>query len=171
LEGAVKLFLLGASGAKKRIRLLALCLAALPLCVVSVSSGADETAPLKLPAVKKMASRVAFYPTQAKRLNQQGRALVEFSISQQGRTTNVLVSSAEPPGVFDSTVMEFVRELQFDVPGDWVASGGPQHKYHVSFVFLFRPCRNAAPCEEIAPFPADNTIRITTAPLPAPSGH
>jgi TonB family protein len=112
-----------------------------------------------------------FYPAQALRLNQQGRALVEFSISARGRTSDVAIVSAEPPGIFDSTVAKFVRELQFDVPGNWMASGGPQHKYHLSFVFLLRPCRDPTPCDQIASFPADDTYTVTTAPLPAPSGH
>jgi len=96
---------------------------------------------------------------------------VEFAISAKGRVTDFAVTSAEPPGVFDSVVTAYVRALQFDVPSDWEASGGAAHKFHFGFVFLLRPCRDGGPCQELEPLPADQSFTVKTEPLALPTKH
>jgi TonB family protein len=148
------------------VHLLALSLVAALVCV---SSRADETAPVKVPHIKNFSG--LFYPNSAKRLDQQGRVLLEFAISAKGRATDLAVTSAEPPGVFDGVVAKYVQALQFEVPSDWEASGGARRKFHFGFLFLLRPCRDTGPCEELEPFPADQSFTVKTAPLPLPTGH
>ena len=153
------------------LRLLPLHLLALSLVtsLACIASNADEAAPLKVPHIKSFSG--LFYPNSAKRLDQQGRVLVEFAISPKGRVTDLVVASAEPPGVFDSAVTTYVRALQFDVPSDWGASGAASHKFHFSFLFLLRPCRETGPCQELEPLPADQSVTVKTAPLALPAGR
>jgi TonB family protein len=144
---------------------------AVMLCVFGAFSPADEAPSPKLPALKKSGLPALFYPAPARRLSQQGRVLVEFAISPKGRVVDASVTSADPRGVFDDTAISYVRALEFDVPADWESSGGPNHRYHFSFVFLFRPCLDTTPCEELAPLPADRSVTVTTPPLAPAPGH
>jgi TonB family protein len=145
-------------------------LAAILLLALAFSLQAEEPVVPKLPTLKSPHSVVGlFYPERAVRLGQQGRVLVEFAISPKGRPVDVAVTAAEPQGVFNDTVTSYIRALQFDVPTDWEASGAARVKYHISFVFLLRPCREGVPCDDIVQFPADSSVMITRPPLaPAP---
>jgi TonB family protein len=145
-------------------------LAPILLCALAFSLQAEEPVLPKLPKIKNPHSVAGlFYPMRAVRLSQQGRVLVEFAISPEGRAVDVTVAAAEPQGVFDDTVTSYIRGLQFDVPTNWEASGAALLKYHISFAFLLRPCRDGVPCDDIPQFPADSSVTITRPPVaPAP---
>ena len=140
------------------------CLAVLLGGMSCLLAHADETAPA-LPEVRKPWPPL-YYPDKARQANQQGRALVEFEISPQGRVLEPMVTSSDPQGTFDSTALDYVRELVFEVPADWEASGAAHFKFYFGFVFLLRPCQ--APCREPEPYPADRSLMVTGKPLGTP---
>jgi len=142
-------------------------LAAMLGCVLCLPLRADDPSP-ELPKLKSGWPALN-YPEEARRQNQPGRVLVVFEISPQGHVLDPRITSAEPQGVFDAAVLAYVHALEFDVPGDWEASGGAHQEFYFGFVFRLRPCRE--PCEELLPFPADRSIIVTgQAPGSAP-GH
>ena len=149
---------------------LSLGFGAVLLCVFGAAVCAVGSKPLKLPHLKTPAPTAANYPLRAARLNQEGRVLVEFKISQKGRVSALAVTLAEPSGAFDAAALHYVRDLQFDVPTDWEASGGMDQSFHFGFIFLLRPCQVTGPCEELAPYTADRSFWIIQAPLPPARG-
>jgi TonB family protein len=145
------------------LRLSSYCVAVMLSCIFCSPLQADDAEGAKLPKFKPGA--LGYYPNAALRLSQQGRVLVEFEISPEGRAVDLTITSSEPQGVFDKTVTMYVLGGQFDVPSDWETSGGTHRRYHMSFLFLLRPCRATGPCEELAPFPADGSVTVTRPPL------
>ncbi|MBV8910345.1 MAG: energy transducer TonB, partial [Gammaproteobacteria bacterium] len=114
------------------------------------------------------------YPLAARRLDIQGRVLVEFTISPTGRVPRAptVLLAEEPEGrvILQTAASNYVRGMQFKVPTNWNAVGGPHHKFRVSFVFLLRPCPDGALYEEPAPyFGADRWFKITAPPLEPPA--
>src|ERR1700752_3441026 len=105
------------------------CLLAALTWAVCSPVHSDDSQERPIPHIKNFSG--LFYPAVAKRLSQQGRILVEFEISPKGRVVGLTVVSAEPQGIFDPAVTRYVQALQFDVPGDWEASGGAHHKYRL----------------------------------------
>jgi TonB family protein len=129
----------------------------------------EEAEPLPLAKHIKGAPVPDYYPAPAKRLSQEGRVLVAFKISSAGRAVDIRIAAAEPQVVFDGTVTALIRGLEFTVPSDWEASGRSHREYTFSFVFRLSPC--LAPCEPLAPFPADYMpVTITGSRLPS-SAH
>ena len=149
-------------------RLLIPCIVILLAYAQCLPSLADELQTLKLPSLRAGRSGVLLYPEPARRLNQQGRVLAEFQIAPNGHVVNLSIKSAEPEGVFDKTVTTYMRSLEFDVPKDWEVSAGSRHAFHLSFIFLLRPCRETVPCDELLPFAADSSIKVTGSSLPPP---
>ena len=146
------------------------CLGAVLACTIRPIAHADEGVVWKLPKLRTPAPTADFYPLAARRLGIQGRVLVEFVISSKGRVTfpPTVLLAEEPEGrvILQTAALSYVRQAQFDVPSDWQASGGAQHKFRFSVVFLLRPCREAEPCEEPAPyFGADRSFTITAPPV------
>lgn len=135
-----------------------------------VCAYADEGRSLRLPKLKSSEPTADSYPPAARRLGVQGRVLVEFTISPRGRVGSapIVVMALEPEGqiILREAALSYLRSAEFDVPSDWEASGGPRHKFRFSFVFLLRPCREAGPCEEPAPyFGADRWFTIMASPV------
>jgi len=54
-----------------------------------------------------------FYPLNAKRRGIHGRVSVKFVVNEQGRVENVSIVKAQPPGVFDTTVMRCISGWRF----------------------------------------------------------
>jgi TonB family protein len=127
------------------------------LCLPSHAEQADS---FKLPP-HILSLHGTFYPDSARRLNQQGRVLVEFAISSQGRAIDPSIVTAEPQGIFEQAAQSYVNALAFEVPADWDASGGSRHRFRLSVVFALRPCPEKAPCGEPAQFPADASVKLT----------
>src|SRR5215469_1057322 len=148
----------------------ALCVATMLACVLGSGLQAEDTA--TLPKLRNADSVAFFYPAAARKLNQQGRVLTQFGISGKGRVVDLQVISAEPPGVFEGAVTNYLRSADFDVPSDWEASGGLGRRYRLGFVFLIRPCRSTIPCEEVQPYQTDlRPVIVTSTPLASGSGH
>jgi TonB family protein len=150
--------------------LLAVACCGTALLTLNCLAQADESQALKLPKFKITRAWDDPYPDRARRLDQQGRVLVEFEISSKGRVVDPKIVSAEPPGAFESTVTALVRGWKFDVPSNWESLGGTTHAFHAGFIFILRPCRTTGPCD-VAPFPADTSITITGSRLPLGSGR
>jgi len=131
--------------------------------VHAVGASADE-ATVALPPILGISYD---YPASARRLNQQGRFLVELSINAAGRTTDVALLAAEPQGVFDRSLVVNLRRLRFRVPHDWQSSGRSARRFRVNVLFLIRPCREKGPCAELPPLTADPTITFTGSPIGA----
>jgi TonB family protein len=72
----------------------------------------------------------------------EGRALVGFDIAPTGRTTHVSIIWSENQ-VFESTAVEFVREIRYTVPPDW-ASSGALRRWRLGFVWRLFPSASAA---------------------------
>jgi protein TonB len=53
------------------------------------------------------------YPTAAKRRGIQGRVKVKFVVSEQGAVERITIVDAEPPGVFDQSVIRCVSKWRF----------------------------------------------------------
>ena len=140
------------------------------LFVLGAAVCAEGMEHLELPRLKTPAPTAEYYPFRAVQLNQEGRVLVEFKISQKGRVSALAVTLAEPSGAFDAAALHYVHDLQFDVPIDWEASGGMDQSFHFGFIFLLRPCQVTGPCEELAPYAADRSFWIIQAPLPPSRG-
>lgn len=105
------------------------------------------------------------YPSSARRLNQQGRFLVELSIDSKGHATDVALLAAEPQGVFDRSLAGNLRHLRFNVPHDWQTSGRSTRRFRVNVIFLIRPCREQGPCSELPPLTAGPIITFVGAPI------
>jgi protein TonB len=54
-----------------------------------------------------------FYPLNAKRRGIQGWVNVKFVVNEQGRVENVSIVTAQPPGVFDASVMRCMSGWRF----------------------------------------------------------
>ena len=147
-------------------------LSLLPVAVLSALSyiaiARGDDAPRSMPPIKDT-SNLGGFPSVARRLYKQGRFLVELSISERGKVTNVLVLKAEPRGIFDANLGSYLRSFRFDVPEDWVSSGGPALRFKLSVLYLLRPCLPHGPCEDLEPFAGDNIVTITGSPIPLPA--
>ena len=124
------------------------------------STAADEAAV----ALPPMLDSAYDYPVNARRLNQQGRFLVELSVDAAGRATDVALLAAEPTGVFDRSLLANLRHLRFNVPRDWQSSGHSARRFRVNVIFLIRPCRETGPCVELPPLTAGPIVTFTGAP-------
>jgi TonB family protein len=105
------------------------------------------------------------YPASARRLGQQGRFLVELSITHEGRVTNIALLAADSQGVFDHSLIVNLGKLRFSVPRDWGTTGGPARRFKVNILFLVRPCRETGPCVELGPLTSDPIITFTGPPI------
>jgi len=105
------------------------------------------------------------YPRSARRLDQQGRFLVDLSIGPDGRVTDVGLVAADPAGIFDRSLAVNLRRLRFNVPSNWGPTGRSKLRFRVNFIFLVRPCRAAGPCKPLPPLSSDPIITFTAEPL------
>ncbi len=75
-----------------------------------------------------------FYPIEAFQRNIEGYAVAQFDVTPDGRVTNVEVVEQEPAGVFDTVVVEAVRQWRFDPPvsdlGEPVAVCGERKRFN-----------------------------------------
>ena len=129
---------------------------------------AADAEPLTPPKPFKAPSG-AFYPDSARRLGQEGRVLAAFKISTAGRVVDLRIAAAEPKGVFNSKVADYMRGLEFAVPADWEATGGAHHEYTISFVFRLSVCPGSTPREEPVQFQADYQPIIFTGSVICPA--
>lgn len=75
------------------------------------------------------------YPEDAKQAQITGKVTVSYDIQIDGSVTNVSVIQAEPPGVFDSEALRYVRTWMF-VPA--MKNGVPQVSENVESEISFK---------------------------------
>jgi protein TonB len=80
-------------------------------------------APPPKPAVRRGVGRISgddlVYPRAAIRAGvEKGRVVARVMIDEKGQVTDVIIVSAEPPRVFDRTVIDGVREWKFKADGE-----------------------------------------------------
>ena len=107
------------------------------------------------------------YPPTARRLNQQGRVLIEFAISPAGHVVDGELVSEEPNGFFGSSLLREIDGWRFHVPSDWESSGGSKRRFRISFVFTLKPCPTQPNCTLPVAYDADKAITVTARAIPA----
>ncbi len=131
------------------------------LLVTPVARAIAPDAASRLPPCHlENAGQEDFYPDRAQRAGTEGRVLVEFSLDEQGRPTQVAILRAEPRGVFESTVQAFLQHarcLQVLSPSDRTTKPS---RYRMGFVFRRRPCTGLA-CTPVPYEAANGSITIT----------
>lgn len=68
--------------------------------------------PAKMPKVKRRSAPE--YPAGARRDGIEGFVMVEFGLTAEGRTSDIVVRSATPPGVFDKAAVNAVKNWRFE---------------------------------------------------------
>lgn len=68
--------------------------------------------PAKMPKVKRRTAPE--YPVGARRDGIEGFVMVEFGLTAEGRTSDIVVRAATPPGVFDKAAMNAVKNWRFE---------------------------------------------------------
>jgi TonB family protein len=127
-------------------------------------TGLSEDEPiLRLPPyhVIQKGPPVGTYPMQAARLQQQGRVLVQFDISADGRAKGVTVVSSEPLGVFDKSASGIVSAWAFDLPPDWSGSEASKHHFTLSVIYHLGACPSVSTCDGIEAYPSDAQMAVT----------
>ena len=82
-------------------------------------AGAREPPPLPsvFRDVKPVKKVKPIYPPEAEAQHIQGRVKVRLSVDLDGNVTDAQVLSAEPPGVFEESVLTAVRQYKFKKDG------------------------------------------------------
>lgn len=75
------------------------------------------------------------YPRGARRRGTEGHVVLEFTVTTGGRTADIVVIDASPPGVFDGSAIAAVREFRF---APRIRSGEPVEARGVRNRFSFR---------------------------------
>lgn len=68
--------------------------------------------PAKMPKAKRRSAPE--YPVGARRDGIEGFVMVEFGLTAEGRTSDIVVRSATPPGVFDKAAVNAVKNWRFE---------------------------------------------------------
>ena len=154
-----------------------LCFASMLVYVFGFVARANDAFPGNPPNVKGSALPESHllgadsYPDVSVRLHEQGRGLIEFSVSPTGRASDIAVvspRSTDWPPRLEAAALQYLGHLEFSVPASWGASGGTKHRYRFSFIFLLRPCSDGGSCEDLAPFPADYSVTVIAGPVVPP---
>jgi TonB family protein len=95
----------------------------------------DGWAPPKLPHFTF--PNESFYPVEALRRGVEGRVLVGFDITTDGKAKNISVIWAEDQRLADAA-QHMMSTSRFDVPADWASSGAWQ-RWRAGFVFCMVP--------------------------------
>jgi TonB family protein len=74
------------------------------------------------------------YPPTAMRRGLTGRVCLAYSVDARGRVENIAILESAGP-ILDARAEKALSDYQFDVPSDWVASGGPAKRYRMGFIF------------------------------------
>jgi|HubBroStandDraft_4_1064222.scaffolds.fasta_scaffold548731_1 hypothetical protein len=112
--------------------LLAIALALL-LSTGSVSAEGTSGATAVGPPTFKTVVR-AYYPAQAKRLGLTGCVGLEYSVDGKGRARNIVVIESGGQ-LLDDHAKALLSDEHFEIPADWLATGGPEKRYQVGVIF------------------------------------
>lgn len=100
-----------------------------------------------------------YYPERAHRKGITGRVGVVLSVDETGRARHIVV--VEPGGPeFDSAAKDLFSSLHFNVPPDWLSTGGPTKLFRWGVIFQF-PDAHPAPFEDHR-----QMVWVTTSRLP-----
>jgi len=81
----------------------------------STPASAAPAVAAPLPEMPKARRRTApKYPSQAERAGIEGDVVVAFTLTPEGRTSNLEVIESTPPGVFDAAAMDAVRSWRYE---------------------------------------------------------
>jgi TonB family protein len=94
----------------------------------TAGNNAVPAPPLSIP------NTMPFYPAEAKRLGLTGRVGLECSIDMNGHPQNITV--VEPSGsLLDKQAVQLLSIGHFDLPEDWLVTGGPEKRYRIGMTF------------------------------------
>ena len=127
---------------------------ALAICLMT---GCTTTA--RLPTITPPTAD--YYPPASRRLEEEGRVLVEFHLDQRRtpfdqQTIQSEVSPANGRARLESTAIKVVSALQFD-PSDHTKPD-PKHAYRVTIIF----CLDPGHCGTLSPFSGTHPIVVKT---------
>jgi TonB family protein len=131
------------------------------------TTAVDAGAPVAIPRLLGTSAE-PMYPSKAVRLNQQGRILVEFSISSRGRLVDARLIAAEPESLFGEELVAGLQSWRFAVPHDWESSGNTARRFRVSVIFVLKPCPESESCIDPEPYDSDLTVTVSRPPVPKP---
>jgi len=94
----------------------------------TASNVAISAPPFKIP------NTMPFYPAEAKRLGLTGRVGLECSIDMNGHAQNITISDATN-SLLDKHAAALLSSGHFDLPDDWVTTGGPERRYRIGVIF------------------------------------
>lgn len=138
---------------------------------VAQAAGVDDVAShaWDLPQLPRYTSGVAreWYPDAARGRDAEGRVLLGFDITDDGRAANVSVIWSENR-MFDSSAVGLVRSVHFKVPTDWARTGALT-RWRLGVVYRLSPgsCQSdafAIPVQKVY-ITGSRLGRIVTAPL------
>ena len=75
------------------------------------------------------------YPSSAARRGQEGRVLLELTVTAEGRTRDIRVVEADPPGVFERAAIEAARRFRY---APRFVDGKPVAAPDVRYLFIFK---------------------------------
>ncbi len=143
------------------LRPLSLPMAALlALGTASPWLAADEPVALGGPPPFKLEAAHSYYPAAAKQRGLTGRVGLTCTIDAQGRAHGIVV--VESAGaLLDDSARQLLADERFELPADWVTSGGPQRTYAFGVIFELSDKPKVAAFDDDRP-----TIVVTARVLP-----
>ena len=109
---------------------------------------------------QKVSPLGAYYSDKARRLGLTGRSCLAYSVDPAGRSQKISVLESAG-AVLDDHAKKLLSALQFDVPTDWAATGGPAKRYRMGFIFELSNKPKVPPFEDAIP---TVVIRATGSP-------
>lgn len=85
------------------------------------------------------------YPKEAAQKEIEGCVVVEFTIEETGRTSNLGILRARPEGVFEQAALKAARQFRYSPP---VYDGGPVKQFGVRYMFVFQLAERAIEAQE-----------------------
>ena len=113
----------------------ALLFGAIPFIGAQEQTPPNPIAPsIPKPKTKSLGMPFDSYPYRERYKHHTGYVLIEYSINDHGRATDlrVLESTSSP---FSKAAQELLREIRYAVPSDWSSIGGPAQRYQLQFHF------------------------------------
>jgi TonB family protein len=107
-------------------------------CAAVNAADADTSGPHPPPLPLIQSSVPIVYPSAAAKLGREGRVLLAFGISGQGRATSASILFADDDS-FDRAAIELLSGLKFTIPSDWQESGNPNKRFQLGVVFCIPP--------------------------------
>ena|ERR1700683_949402 len=75
-----------------------------------------------------------YYPWRARRQGVTGRVGLEYSVDEGGHARGIVVSESGG-ALLDDGAKKVLADLRFDIPPDWMLTGGPAQRYRFGVIF------------------------------------